>query len=202
MAKLLGGEARVKVMRFFLTNPYEVFAPPDIARILKIPKKKLRQELKGLLGLKFLRKGVKETEVISARTKRLKKKKEPGFALNNIFPYARELRQLVVEASSVSRELLQKRFKKLGRGLKLVILSGFFSGRTGEENLDILVVGENIRRSAVEKIIGKIEAEIGKELRYALFSTEDFKYRRSMYDKFIMEILEGGHEKLIDNLGI
>ncbi|MDP3762929.1 MAG: hypothetical protein Q8Q97_02555 [bacterium] len=199
--KLFGSGARVKIMRFFLASPYDVFPPADAAKILRLPKAKVRREAKALLGMKFLRKSVKETEFISAGTKRLKKLREPGFALNNIFPYARELKALLVDASPISRELLQKRFRRLGKKVNLVLLAGFFVGGK-DEGIDILVVGDNIQRSRVEKLIGKIEAEVGKELKYSLLSTEEFKYRQSMYDKFLRDILEGEHEKLINNLDV
>ncbi|MDP3785229.1 MAG: hypothetical protein Q8R12_04145 [bacterium] len=198
--KLFGSGARVKIMRFFLTNPYDVFTIEDVSRTLRLSKSKVRREIKPLFSMKFLRKGMKETEIISGRTKRLKKRKEPGFAFNNIFPYARELKALLVESLSVSRELLIKRFRRLGRGLKLVLLSGLFTQRPGEGRLDILVVGDNIRKAELEKILGKIEAEIGRELQYASLSTAEFQYRQGMYDKFVRDILESEHDVLIDNL--
>ena len=201
--KLFGSGARVKVMRFFLASPYEVFPLADTAKILRLPKAKVKREARALLGMKFLRKGVKETEFISAGTRRLKKLREPGWALNNIFPYARELKALLIDASPVSRELLARRFKKLGRGVKLVLLAGIFTGvKENDDAPDLLVVSDSPRRAPLEKIIGKIEAELGRELKYAVFSTQEFKYRQSMYDKFLRDILEGEHEKLINNLDV
>jgi hypothetical protein len=47
-----------------------------------------------------------------------------------------------------------------------------------------------------------MEAEIGKELRYAYFSTDEFRYRLSMYDKLIRDILDYPHRVLLDKLGI
>ena len=200
--KLFGSGARVKIMRFFLVNPYDVFTIEDASQTLRLSKSKVRRETKSLFSMKFLRKGMKETEIISGRTKRLKKRKELGFAFNNIFPYARELKALLVESLSVSRELLIKRFRRLGRGLKLVLLSGLFTQRPGEGRLDILVVGDGIRKAELEKILGKIEAEIGRELQYAFLSTAEFQYRQGMYDKFVRDILESEHDVLIDNLNL
>ncbi len=200
LEKLFGSGARVKIMRFFLANPYDVFTIEDASKTLRLSKSKVRREIKSLLAMKFLRKGMKETEIISARTKRIKKWKEPGLALNNIFPYMRELKALLVESLSISRELLIKRFRRLGRGLKLILLSGLFTQRPGEGRLDVLVVGDNIRKAELEKILGEIEAEIGRELQYAFLSTAEFQYRQGMYDKFVRDILESEHDVLIDNL--
>jgi hypothetical protein len=43
---------------------------------------------------------------------------------------------------------------------------------------------------------------VGKELRYAFFSTDEFKYRMSMYDKLVRDILDYPHKVLLDKLGI
>ena len=51
-------------------------------------------------------------------------------------------------------------------------------------------------------MIKNLEAEIGKELRYVYFSTEDFKYRLSMCDKLMRDILDYPHKKVLNKLGI
>jgi len=83
------------------------------------------------------------------------------------------------------------------------LLAGIFTGvKENDDAPDLLVVSDSPRRAPLEKIVGKIEAELGRELKYAVFSTQEFKYRQSMYDKFLRDILEGEHEKLINNLDV
>ncbi len=43
---------------------------------------------------------------------------------------------------------------------------------------------------------------MGRELTYAVMTAEEFKYRQGMYDKFVWDILESEHDKLIDTLNI
>ena len=50
--------------------------------------------------------------------------------------------------------------------------------------------------------MSSIEAELGKELRYAVFETPDFQYRLGIYDKLIRDIFDSEHQKIIDKLGI
>jgi hypothetical protein len=54
----------------------------------------------------------------------------------------------------------------------------------------------------LERAIRDIESEVGKELTYAAFKTDDFIYRLGMYDKFIRDILDYPHEKILDKIGI
>src|SRR3989344_2976432 len=124
---------------------------------------------------------------------------EGAFALNNLFQYNRALKHLTVESVPISRDLLLRRFRELGRGLKFVVLSGIFAGLSSG-GLDILIVGDNIRKGKLDKILGKTESELGREIKYVLFDTKEFKYRHSMYDKFVMDVLDNEHDVLIDSL--
>ena len=54
----------------------------------------------------------------------------------------------------------------------------------------------------MERVIRSIEAEIGKELRYASFETPDFRYRLGMYDKLVRDILDFPHKKVVDKIGV
>src|SRR3989344_5824670 len=126
--KLLGSNYRAKIMRFFLMNQGEVFTLEQVSKSSKVLKSRLKKEINLLMSAGFIKK-----------QKKIKKRKEPGFVLNALFPYVREFRALVVDAAPVSRELIIKRFKRLGRGLKLALLSGVFVGKAEVNVPDILV---------------------------------------------------------------
>lgn len=185
LGKLFGSSGRVKIIRFFLMNPVGASVLNHVAKSAKVSKETTRRELNLLHDINFIR--------------RSKKGKEKVFQLNNLFQYNRALRYLLIESVPISRDLLLRRFRELGRGLKFVALSGIFSGSM-EGGLDILIVGDNIKKGRLEKILGKTESELGREIKYVLFDTKEFKYRHSMYDKFIMDVLDGEHDVLVDNL--
>ncbi|MEK9166177.1 MAG: hypothetical protein AAB846_00400 [Patescibacteria group bacterium] len=200
--KLFGSPVRVKLLRFFLQNPYQVFTRDEISRVTKLRKPVLKKELGFLLGADFLRKGIKETEVMVKGPKEPRRKKEPGFELSQGFPFTRELRALVIEACPIPRDTLVRRFKALGGKVRLVFLSGAFVNAPTAGIPDIFVVSDSARKNTLQKILGKLESEMGKELTYAFMSTEEFKYRQGMYDKFVRDILESEHDKLIDTLEV
>ena len=70
--------------------------------------------------------------------------------------------------------------------------------RDPDSRLDLLVVGDAIRRGAMESTIRMLEAEIGKELTYAIFETPEFLYRANMYDKLVRDVIDYPHERVID----
>ena len=47
-----------------------------------------------------------------------------------------------------------------------------------------------------------LEAELGIEIRYATFSTDDLLYRVGMYDKLTRDVFDYPYQILIDKIGI
>jgi hypothetical protein len=83
----------------------------------------------------------------------------------------------------------------------LVLIAGVLK-HDPESRVDILIVGDHIKKGMLITAISTLEAELGKELRYAAFETADFKYRISVYDKLVKDILDYPHEKILNKLGI
>ena len=92
------------------------------------------------------------------------------------------------------------RFAHCGK-IKLLIVAGLFI-HSDDSRADLLLVGDHLKRGAIERAIKTMEAEVGRELVYAAFETDDFRYRMNAYDKFIRDILDYPHEKIIDRLGL
>ena len=51
--------------------------------------------------------------------------------------------------------------------MKLILVSGVFI-KSADSRVDLLIVGDKMRRSKIEKEVRRLEAEIGVELVYAL----------------------------------
>jgi hypothetical protein len=122
------------------------------------------------------------------------------FFINKDFPLFPELRMLVLKAAPANRAILAKRLGAVGR-VKLAVLAGVFIN-SNTSRADILIVGDGIKKTRVSAFMAWLESEIGKELDYIMLTTEEFKYRMDMYDRFLRDILEEPHEKVINKLGI
>lgn len=206
LSKLFGGSGIVKILRMFLFNPDEAFEVRDIAKRTRVDSDLVRNELSMLLSIGFIerksffreREGLHRRRGVTSKSDR--RVRVQGYKLLPTFPYLTELRGLMVGATPAWSEELARRFKKVG-SLKMVIASGVFVGNL-DSRIDILLVGENIKRTALLNSIKNVEAELGREIRYALFSTQDFKYRLGIYDRLVRDVLDYRHEKVIDRLGI
>lgn len=198
LAKLIGSASRVKLLRLFLLNPDKVISSKEVCRRAKVMAKPSgRREIALLKSIGFIRTGSGYVEI---KGEKRRKKKIYGWKLNEDFPLIIGLKNFILDTVPLSRDQIVKKFQKAGR-IKLIILSGIF-GENSSSRVDILVVGDSIRKGTLEKAVRDIEAEMGKELTYAAFKTDDFIYRLGMYDKFIRDILDYPHEKILDKIGI
>ena len=203
LEKLFGSPARVKIIRLFLQNPLDLFISKEISRKCNINSNVARREISllGRIGL-IKQKTASIDTIIKLKNGKIKnkKKKIQGLGLDEMFPLISPLKNLFIEAISFNKERMIKGLKSVG-DVKLIILSGFF---TQAENspADLLLVGDRIQKPKLDRILKRIERELGKELAFTFFDSKEFLYRFSMYDRFIRDILDYPHEKALNKLEI
>ncbi|MDP3958212.1 MAG: hypothetical protein Q8Q36_01975 [bacterium] len=200
LGKLMGGVARLKLMRLFLFNPDQGFTPAEVAARGLITPAVARREISFLGKLKFIRPGMCEREAKTSKggITLIKKKRMLGWYFNRDFAYAESLRDLLIDSRFLEHEKVVRRFRHGGR-IKLLIVSGVFI-KDKNSRLDLLIVGDGLRRSKIEQSLKTMESEIGKELRYAVLDTKEFTYRLDMCDKFVRDVLDYPHERLIEKI--
>jgi hypothetical protein len=98
------------------------------------------------------------------------------------------------------RDEIANKFKHVG-SIKLLVISGIFT-QDKETRVDLLIVGDNLRKSSIESALHAVEAEVGKEISYAYFDTQEFLYRLDICDKFARDVIDYPHEKIINKLDI
>ncbi|MEJ0001565.1 MAG: hypothetical protein WDN09_00015 [bacterium] len=177
LGKILGSPARVKIMRLFLLNPTKSFSNKEVAKRSRVDIAAARREIRLLLSIKFIKHRGKE------------------WSFNPLFKYAGELEDLLVGSETLDKDAIADSFKKVGR-VKLLLVSGVFI-KNKDSRVDLLIVGDRMKRGKIDEEIRKLEAEIGMELVYAVFDTKDFLYRLNMFDKLIRDILDFPHEILL-----
>jgi len=203
LENLFGSVAKIKIIRLFLLNPQDLFTPAKISGRCKIASDVVRKEISLLKKIDFVRQKTESVdEIIKLKNGRIKnrKKKIQGLKLNGSFPLLHALKNLVLNASPVDREKLVNALKKTGR-IKLIILAGIFI-QSNDSRVDLLLVGDAVKKGALERILDNIESEVGKEITYSIFDTREFLYRIGMYDRFVHDILDYPHEKIFNKLGI
>ena len=193
LEKLFDSKHRVKLLRLFLFNPETAFDRLEIIRRSKIMSLALRRELALLAGI-----GIIRSKKISTIGRRGRKKNVQGWELDSSFPLIQNLKSLLNTDFLRRKTDIVRRFRHCGR-LKLLVVSGIFIDDE-DRRLDILLVGDHLKKNIIEKSVRAIEAEVGRELNYALLETDDFLYRVGTSDRFIRDVFDYPHEKMVDKL--
>lgn len=203
LENLFDSPLKVRLLKLFLRNSSGEFSLPEIRRRARANDSGLTRELQKLLKIGFVK-----TKTIAERTAGAKRrsknrgaaKRVKAYFVNRGFPLYNELKSLVLKLSPVSREKMLQKIKAIG-GVKLVLLSGVFIN-SDKNRADLLIVGDNMSGKKLNNFLQDLEADVGKPINYAIMSKKEFYYRHDMYDRFIHDMLEYPHEKLINKLKI
>jgi hypothetical protein len=202
LTALFGSPAKVKLLRLFLFNTTTPFLVNEISERTKCPTDQVRKELVTLTKADIIRKKQVNKDINLTRGKKtiVRKVSGIGYVLNDKFAYLDPLKNLLTIASLKADETLAKRFTNAGR-IKLFVASGVFI-QQWDSRVDLLIVGDDLNLAKIENVISLIEAEIGKEISYSAFETQDFEYRYGIHDRLVRDILDYPHVSLLDRLGI
>lgn len=190
--QLFGSKTRVKLLSLFLNNPGRPYYVREITRKIDEQINSVRRELSNLLTVGI----VKST---SANNKLY-------YEVDEGYEYYEPLRQIFTTVQVVNKKVdaeikeentIATKLKTTGQ-VELAWLTGSFV-RDDIVGVDIIVVGD-VNRAKLAKVIADIEAEEGREINYTAMTTDDYKYRLSLNDRFLGSVLSAKRIILVDNL--
>ncbi|MFA6519828.1 MAG: winged helix-turn-helix domain-containing protein [Candidatus Paceibacterota bacterium] len=186
LSKLFGSPARLKTLRLFVFNRDTPLTLDEVAHRAKLSKEATRHEIAELIDAGLLR---KKGERAAAH-----------YQVNSRFEHLVALDAFIRETTTVRPQKIVAALKR-GGTLRLVALTGHFTGIL-EPQIDLLIVGDNLNDRALSHAVHALEAELGKEIRYASFATADFRYRLGVYDRLLRDVFDYPHRLLIDKIGL
>jgi len=189
---LFDSPVKVKIYKLFLRNSGRYFSLPEIAKKTQSNSRVVKRQVKGLLSVSFLR----QKKVKTSRKKGIKG--GMYYSVNTQFDFFNELNKLILKSSPTSKEKMLRKILKLGR-IKMALISGVFLN-TENSRVDLFLVGDDINERKLKKFLGDMEAEVGREIAYAALTSKEFDYRFHMFDRFVRDILEKPHEKMINKI--
>ena len=193
---LFGSPARVKLLRFFLFNPSKEFTFDDISRRAKLVRRTARTEMNALERADIIR-GKQVYQQIEGRSKR---SRVLAFTLNKEFAELQALQTFLFDTAPINGKTLLKHLRKAGP-IDFVCIAGIFI-REFEQRLDVLMAMKTVSETKVENAIRSLEAELGIEVRYAVFDSEELRYRVGMYDKLTRDVFDYPHQIIVDKIGV
>lgn len=197
LTQILGNPIRAKVLRFFILNDTEMFTRAETARRNGISERAAQKEIDALQKMSTLKKEKVRSEAHKGNQKRKKaSKSEWAWSVDENFRFSRALSTFVHEISPMQFKAIEESLKGTGR-LAVVILSGVFTGDLSRPT-DILIVGDYMNENRLERAVKSFEPHVGREIRYAIFSTPEFRYRLTVHDKMVSDTLDYPHRVLLN----
>lgn len=168
---------RVKILTLFFSHPGTIFHVRDIVRRVGEEINAVRRELAHMEKAGMVSK--------EQRANRL------FYMFRKDYPLYFELMSLVGKTSGLGADLLKHK-AKLGK-IKYAMISGRFMRATAKKSqtdVDLLVVG-NVVLPELSQIIKAEEARRQTEMNYTVMTEEEFTFRKSRRDPFVLSIIGG-----------
>ncbi|HBL52022.1 MAG: hypothetical protein A3D24_03655 [Candidatus Blackburnbacteria bacterium RIFCSPHIGHO2_02_FULL_39_13] len=176
-------KVRVKLFKVFLENPKEMYHVRDLVRKVSEEINAVRREL-----LRMEEAGMVKKE---SRGNRL------YYWFREEYPYFQEILQMVSKASGLGYAVRKSR-GKLGK-ISYVVFSGEFvrhSDRSSADQVDVLVVGDVVLPE-LASLIRQEESKRKREINYSPMSRDEYQFRKSRRDPFILSFLTGSRIMII-----
>ncbi len=176
-------KVRVKLLKTFLANPKEMYHVRGLVRQTSEEINAVRRELRRMEEAGMVQK--------EGRGNRL------YYWFRKDYGFFDELLRLIAKTTGLGFEIKQNR-GKLGK-VSFVMFSNEFVRRAERKNndqIDVLVVGD-IVLPELANLVRQEETARGTEINYSPMTKDEFEFRKSRRDPFILGILTGGRILII-----
>jgi len=174
LADFMISKVRVKLLQILLETPGEMFYVRELTRKSSEEINAVRRELSRLQGI-----GMVKSE---KRGNRL------YYQYNQSYEFFLELLSLVVKTTGIGRQIIKNK-SKLGFIRHAFISTAFVRGiERDKDQVDLVFIGQVIMPQ-IRLLISGFEAKTKKEINYSIMTEDEFKFRKSRRDPFILSIL-------------
>jgi hypothetical protein len=196
LARFIENEGRARILRLFLFNQSESFTMGAVTKRAHITLKTAVREIRALEKLELIKKGKVAIALFNGKRVVEGNQKEQTWILNGDSKHVRALSKFVHEISPIQHKSIITILQKSGR-LTAVILSGSFMGDPTRP-ADLIVVADGLNERRLEAAARTLEPSFGREIRYAGFTTPEFRYRMTIQDRLLRDTLDFPHLVLLD----
>jgi hypothetical protein len=210
--QLFGSKTRVKLLQLFYQNPNRSYYVREITRKIDEQINSVRRELANLLSIGIITSDTTNNKLYYE----VNQKFEHYDALASVFGgksykpskakkaiknteadevAKAEVEEKVAAPEPATQDPFVEQLIKTGN-IELAIYTGQFT-RDDTAGVDIVVVGD-VNHASLDKLIAELEEAEKKELRYSVFTPDEYNYRKQVNDRFISNVLISKKIVLID----
>ena len=188
--QLFGSKTRVKLLHLFYSNPNRSFYVREITRKIDEQINSVRRELANLQSIGII--------TSDNTNNKLYYEVSQGYEyyepLEQIF-WAGKTSKPKAKSAAIATDEEQADLKHLGN-VEMALFTGTFT-RDEITGIDVLIVG-NVNQTQLSKYIDALESKEGREIRFAVLSLDEYKYREQIHDRFVANIQAAKKQILID----
>lgn len=184
--KLFGSKTRAKLLNLFFENSTKSFYVREMTRVIDEQINSVRRELINLEGI-----GVIKSETFDNKI---------YYSANTKHPFCRPLIDIFSKkiGSTNDKEPKESIWESYCRPVKNYLKGLIVTNRLpGQEGIDLLIIG-NDKTKKLTRWAELIEKKQGKPINYVIMSPDDFSYRKSVRDRFLLDVLEMEITEIID----
>lgn len=124
------------------------------------------------------------------------------YEVNQRYEYYEPLKTIFTDESMESAGADYEWWSELKNvpGLRVAIAAGSLVDGSSS-SIDLLLVG-NVPKAHLSKLMKQIEKQKERSLNYSIIGYDEFRYRLNVRDRFIMEVLNGKYDILMDVDGV
>ncbi|MBB1503774.1 transcriptional regulator [Candidatus Saccharibacteria bacterium] len=182
LEKLFGSKTRTKLLSLFFSNIERSYYVREMTRVIDEQINSVRRELSNLESIGVIKNETYDNKVY--------------YSANTKHPFARALSMMFstkVDKVLVETAVKDSTWDEYIRPVKSYLSFLFVTNRVpGQDGIDMLIVGDD-RTKKLSRWAEVVEKKEGKPLNYVIISRDDFKYRLSVKDRFLKEIMEMQH---------
>ena len=192
--KLFGSKTRAKLLELFFENTTKSYYVREITRVIEEQINSVRRELMNLESIGIVRNETYDNKVY--------------YSANMKHPYAHAFQEIFGRKVTPAKvqEVRQAATKgawddyirPVAKYLRAMLITNRLPGQDG---VDMLLVGDD-RTKKLTRWAEVVEKKRGKPMNYVIMGRDDFLYRKSVRDRFVLEILEMEMTDLYDPEGI
>jgi hypothetical protein len=169
-------KVRIKLLTLFLSNPGSLLYVRELVRLVDEEVNAVRRELNRLQKIGLLRS--------EERANRL------YYQVRTDFIFYPELLRMVAKTTDLGGEIV-KRANDLGKIKHALLSAAYMKGRVARSSeVDLLIVGRITNQPLLVQIVHDAQKTHGHEINYAVFSEDEFRFRKKRHDPFILSYLQ------------
>lgn len=170
------------LLGFYFLHPEQSFYVNEIVNRLSVDKRNLVKKLKELEREGFFISDVRGNQKY--------------YFLNKKYALYKEYKNIFMKTIGFE-ERLRTALSNV-KGIKEAYIYGSYAKDTMDafSDIDIVIIGSQ-DTIAVQKEIGKLQKEMDREINVLNISAEEFDARKNKQDRFVIDILQNSHIKII-----